>query len=809
MSVGRFVGYLGVCAIVVLCAAGGAGGLLFFRVQESLPARDGTVHLPRLRAPVTVVFDRFAVPIIDAGSREDAFRALGYVTASERLFQMDLMRRKSAGRLAEIFGERALALDRRQRALTLERAAGAAVKALPAEQRRILAAYAGGINAYLQQARVLPPEFWALRYRPEPWRPEDSMLVALGMFQSLNWIEDDERMLTVMERCLPGEVAAFLTPDEDAYSSVLMGKAASRRPAMPVPAEALSRLTADRPAGEASGLVQPPNALPGSNAWAVGAPKTKDGRAILANDMHLGLSVPGTWYRAALRYGGMELTGLTLPGVPLVVVGTSRRIAWGFTNTLSDTVDFVLLEADPDDSGRYLTPDGWKRFEVSREKIRVKSGADVDLTIQRTIWGPVFPESILGRPVALKWSALDPGAINLDLLNMDRVLTLELAMAIMNRAGVPTMNAVMADERGRIGWTLAGKFPKRRGFDGAVSRSWANGQNRWDGFLPPWELPRIADPPEGFLATANQRTVGADYPHILGHNFESGYRAYRIAERLREMRGATEAEMLELQMDTRSEFYEFYRSLALSVLTEDALGTNPFRAEMRDYVNAWNGRADRDSLGLPLLVEFRGALADRIFSAYLWPCRKLDEKFRYRWFNMDTPLKALLAAKDPRTLPLPEKYPNWDALLLSVLDDSAHAVLRRFSVEKLNGLTWGRYNRQEIEHPFSRAMPLLGRFLNLPATEMGGCSHCINVASRRYGVSERLVVSPAHPGEGMLHLPGGQSGHPFSAHYADQFPYWVEGRPLALVSEAASATLRLSPEAPPASGNALRNSSTD
>jgi penicillin amidase len=762
------------------------------RAAMSLPKLDGEARVAGLSAPVEVEFDGYGIPTVAAANRADAFRALGFLHARDRLFQMDLMRRKSAGRLAEIFGDKAVAVDLDQRGLQLQDAAAAIVAALPPGQRAVAAAYAAGVNAHIESAREVPPEFRLLKYKPEPWREEDSILVALGMFQTLGLDQmDSERMLTVMEEKLPAEVAAFLTPDTDEYTQTLVGGSESRRPPRPVPAEALARLL-DENRGTTLGraAVDPDPVSVGSNNWAVSGRKTLDGRAMIADDMHLPLGIPNVWYRARLRYGTADLTGTTLPGVPVVVVGSNGHVAWGFTNVDGDFLDLVRLEVNPANPSQYRTPAGWQNFETRTETVRVKDADPVTVELQRTHWGPVAATPLLGQPVAFRWAALDPAAVNLGLLDMDTANSLETAMAVLNRAGSPPQNVVLADDRGRIGWTYMGAFPRRRGFDGSVSLSFADGRAGWDGYLAPEDLPRVVDPPEGFLATANNRTVGKAYPYPIGHSFSNGYRAFRIRERLAAAEHLTEKDMFALQLDTTSGFYEFYRQLALGALAGDSAAGDPILEEARREIEAWNGRLDPDSRGIGLLVRWRSDLAKAVFSPVLGRCVGADPHFAYQWRQQETPLRELLRQQIPATLP-DRRQPHWPAFLRATLAESSASIKREHEVSRLEELPWGKVNAIRVQHPFSRALPAAGAILDMPELA-GACnSFCLKVLHGVHGASERLAVSPNHPEDGILHMPGGQSGHPFSPHYRDQQDAWTAGMPLPFMPGQAEHRLRL------------------
>ncbi len=284
----------------------------------------------------------------------------------------------------------------------------------------------------------------------------------------------------------------------------------------------------------------------GSNGWAVAGQRTRDGRAILANDMHLELGVPNVWYRAELRYGEREVAGVVLPGVPVVIVGTNRHVAWGLTSLLGDVMDLVRLETLPERPGEYRTPSGWKRFDVAQATIKVRGEPDASVTVRRTIWGlPRRGRSSERRSRSAGRRSI-PRASTWDPRDGFRVRSVDDAVAVMSAAGGPGCNVLLADGDGRVAWTVTGRMPRRRGFDGSVSVSWADGRAGWDGYLAPAALPRIVDPPSGFVVNANHRMPLAEGAPVLAHDYANGYRAYRITERLREARPATEADLFQL-----------------------------------------------------------------------------------------------------------------------------------------------------------------------------------------------------------------------------------------------------------------------
>jgi penicillin amidase len=764
------------------------------RAAQSLPLLDGTYPLEGLSAPSTVEFDVLAIPTINAENREDAYRVLGYLHARDRLFQMDMQRRKTAGRLAEVLGEKALSSDRKQRIYGFAEAVKKAVDQLLPAERSVLLAYAEGINAVISQAREFPPEFRFLHYRPGPWQPEDSLMVAANMFQMLSDSESEERMLTIMQSCLPDAITSFLTPDTDAFTHTLLGGGGSRRPERPVPTDAIARLIQDwRINVQQTAVVQPEGPSLGSNNWAINGTKTEDGRAILADDMHLPLGVPNTWYRAQLRYGDRELTGVTLPGVPLVVVGSNRHIAWGFTNLNGDVQDLVSLEINPNEPNQYLTPQGWQSFTTTTESIPIMGGSTESITLRKTIWGPVLEAPLLGRPVALRWTALDPAAVNLRLIEMDAADTQESALDALNHFGAPPQNVLLADEWGHIAWTLTGLIPQRRGFDGSVSQSWATNDKRWDGYLAPEQLPRVADPPEGFLATANNRTLGMEYPHVIGHNFSNGYRAYRIRERLEKKAHLSERDMHEIQLDTTSDFYTFYKELALSLIAPQRLTGDTRLAEIESAIREWDGQLNPDSQGIALLIHWRTSLARKVFTPILKACQKQDPSFTYQWREMETPLRAILKEGIP-AIAATYEHADWEGFLLATLEQAANELKVRYDIHRLDQLPWQKVNTVVLQHPFSRIEPKAGNFLDMSPVP-GACdSNCIKVLHERNGASERLVIAPNHPENGIFEMPGGQSGHPLSPHYSDQQSAWEKGAEQAFLPSKTEHTLNLKPK---------------
>lgn len=777
--------------------AAGIGGVgLRAWLRASLPQLDGERTLPGLGAPVRVERDALGVPVVRGRSRGDVARATGFLHAQERFFQMDLLRRRAAGELAELVGKAGLALDRETRVLRLRSVARRATAALPPDERDLLEAYTGGVNAGLHALGGRPFEYGVLGVSPRDWAPEDSLLCALAMFLTLQGEQPErESALGLMHDVLPPEVFAFLAPRGTEWDAPLEGEPL---PPPPVPRAAVLDLRRTPPAAPSPaeepptarldplGLAPSENAMVyGSNNWAVAGTHTVHGEAILANDMHLGLAVPNIWYRASLvfpgRGGETRVTGVTLPGVPFVVVGSNGHVAWGFTNTQGDWADLVELEPAPGLRDGYLTPEGPRELDRATETIHVKGGADEMLEIRSTVWGPVVDVDHRGRRRALAWVPLREGGLNAGLFRMEAVKDLDEALALAPEVGIPHQNFVCADAAGRIGWTIMGRIPRRVGFEGRLPSSWADGSHRWDGWRRPEEYPRIVDPPDGRLWTANARVVSGHDLAIEGFGgYDLGARARQIRDDLRALDTVTEMDMLRIQLDDRAIFLSRWRDLLLGVLTPDETARAPLRAEARRLAEGWSGRASVDSVGYRIVRAFRRRVARAALEPLLAPCREADPRFEYlgrrpnrgirQW---EGPLWALVTERPPHLLD--PRFSSWEELLLDSLDGVVEELTQHG--RSLSARTWGERNTVLIQHPLSRALPFLGRWLDMPREALPGDGNMPRVQYPRAGASERLVVSPGREEKGLFHMPCGESGHPLSPHYRDGHEAWARGEP--------------------------------
>jgi penicillin amidase len=671
---------------------------------------------------------------------------------------------------------------------------------LTAAERRVLAAYTEGINAGLEAIAGRPFEYVLLRIDPEPWIEEDSVLVLFAMYFILNdatGVRESARGL--VHDTLPAELAAFLTPPGTEWDAPILGEAFDTPP-IPKFEESTEDLVAasfHMPRAE-----NPETAsMIGSNNWAVAGPRTADGRAILANDMHLPLAVPTTWYRVLAEWPADDgcgpvhrMIGLTLPGTPSVVAGSNTHVAWGFTNSYGDWSDLVIIETDPQNPDRYRAPDGWREMERTVETIVVRDAEPEDFEVMETIWGPIIDHDHLDRPRAIRWIAHDPGGADLELLGLEHVRTVEEAIEVANRSGIPPQNFVCADSGGSIGWTIIGPIPRRIGEPGPIPVSWADGTNAWDGWLEHGEYPQIIDPANGLIWTANARVVGGEMLALIGDGgYDLGARARQIRDDLLAVESPNESAMLGVQLDDRAVFLERWRGLLLELLDEDAVRDHPQREEFRDLVETdWTGRASVDSTAYRLVRAFRTFTLERVYGWLTAACEEADEDFNlYRLPQKEGPLWRLVTER-PEHL-LDPSAESWRGELLAVVDATVDYYGENGG--SLAEQTWGDRNTLAMRHPLSRAVPALSQWLDMPRRPLPGDSKMPRVQSPAFGASQRMAVSPGRESEAYLHTPGGQSGHPLSPHYRAGHDAWVEGVATPLLPGPSEHTLLLAPPA--------------
>jgi penicillin amidase len=781
-------------ALAVLLLLLGAAGYLYRVAHSALPQLDGTISVAGLSAPVTVTRDSHGVPGIEAATLEDLFYAQGYVTAQDRLWQMDVMRRFAAGEMSEILGPALIEHDREQRILGLRAAAQNQAALLSPRDRSYFEAYARGVNAFLDSRRNrLPIEFRLIAYEPKPWKVEDSLLLGARMVQDLN--HGTYKSALVREKVL-----ARLGPELTADLFVN----ASWRDRPPTPSSRriedqerpssnqndddddemdsgadsnIARLPS--PAAPASVFGLRPELIPGSNNWVVSGAHTVTGKPMLSNDMHLGHQMPNLWYEAHLRAADYDVIGVTLPGVPFVIVGHNRRVAWGFTN-VGPTVEDLYIEAF-NDQGAYQVPGGWQQPQHRPEVIHVKGQADITVDVVLTRHGPIITDLIPGetRKIALRWTLYD--SLHNPFFEVNSAQNWNEFLKAFEQLPAPGQNVVYADVDGHIGYHTTGHIPIRTAGDGSLPVSGADDQHEWKGYIPFDKLPSVFDPPAGILATANSRISPDKYPYSISSEWDPPWRTNRIYQVLESGRKFSAADMLSLQTDVYSAFDRFCAERFVYAL-DHVKNLSPRVQQARDLMRDWDGRLTADSAAATIENRAQNELRRLLLEPKLGAAPKQTadkntpappELFSwksYRWFSSSIWLENVLAKQPPRWLP--QDFPNYESLLAAAVDA---AVRDPASPKDLTQWRWGAFAPIDIEHPVLGRLPLIGRWTAPGLHDQSGGGLTIKQVGRAFGPSERYTADLSDFDQSTLNTVTGQSGNLLSPYYMDQWQAWYEG----------------------------------
>ncbi len=759
---GRFRGRWGSIVLVVLAVLGGAAVLVGLRVRRGPPDPAGDVFVEGLDAPVEVLVDSLGVPHVWASSVRDALFAQGYLHARDRLWQMELFRRVAEGRLSEIFGKAALDSDRFLRRLGLRRMAETTVPSLGPEVREALEAYVRGVNAAVEGWRgPLPPEFVLLRFRPGPW----DLPLSLAVEKIMAWDLAEYRIgldLAEARRTLDDRGYALVRPRYPSWGVTILGGAPAGgevagaagvgEPILPGPA----LVAAARPPSLAARFLDAGSVVRASNSWVVGPTRSRSGRPVLANDMHLALEAPTLWYLMGLHAPGLDVVGMTLPGSPGVVAGHSAAVAWAFTNAMVDDSDFFLERRDPRDSTRYLVPGGSEAFRMRLERIRVRGGGEDTVRVLETRHGPVVGEEG-GELLAFRWVAQEPSTTPGAILGMNRARNVEEFLEALEGFSDPHQNVLFADTAGVFGYWLAGRIPRRpRSPPPLLPVPGWTGEFDWDGFLSFQENPHRLNPPEGFLVTANNRQAwDSTTDRINDGHWARPYRAQRIRELLLTRERHDAASLAAIQMDVGSAFVDRFRPRAVEAFRSAGY------PELAEALLRWDGRSTREATAPTLFFSWVEALRTGV-RGILYGTGK----------GGFLPLYAVERVLEGEAPWLPA-----DSLAV----EAARTVAGRGRIPE-----WGRAHRLVLDHPL-RSVPVLGWFMGFGRGPIprAGSPHSPNVAAYsgseppfvvHAGPSQRHVVDLADPdGSGGFVLPGGQSGLPRHRHSWDQLPLWREG----------------------------------
>ncbi len=748
-------------AALVVVAVAAAGGYVFLRA--SLPKTTGEIRVAGLSAPVTITRDANGIPYIRAATQADAWYALGFVHAQDRLFQMEMVRRIGQGRLSELIGRAGLSTDRFMRIIGLEQQAEAGLRSMPPAARDRLEAYATGVNAYLTRGGPLPPEFLILRDRPEPWRPTDTLLWGRLMALQLagNWREELQR--AQLSTKLPPDYIAALWPNRPADAATTLSHLAT-----------LYRgLDLDRTMAALPPPLGPDRA---SNEWALSGQHTVSGRPLLVNDPHLALTAPGPWYLARIEAPGMTLTGATAPGVPAVVLGHNTRIAWGFTTTGADSFDLFIERPDPGDPTRYLTPDGSQPFATRTETIKIRGEPDETITARATRHGPVISDALPGGMpdtiLALSFPAVyRPDTTATALFALDLARNWDEFLAALADWHAPMQNIVYADVDGNIGFAAPALLPRRKSGDGWLPRPGWTGEFDWDGFVPFDQLPHSLNPPSGRIVNANNRIVPNDYPVFITRDWFNSYRAVRINDLL--------------DATPRQDPFSSESMLADSV--------SLFARDVIKRLDPVAARDDASRRALALLKVWDGGMRrDRpeplIFSAWMRALMValLHDGDRY---NLDRLLRyrsAMLIAAFDGTSVFCKDRPGGCA---AVVSDALKAALDTLATQLSGDLAfwrWDALHYARFPNQFLDRIPLIRSLVGFHVP-VDGDFYTINRAGTQFadadapyadvhGAAYRAIYDLSNLDDTRFIIAPGQSGNPLSPHWGDFVDAWAHGR---------------------------------
>jgi penicillin amidase len=751
------------------------------------------------------------MPSISGGDRFDVAYATGFVHAQDRYFQMDLLRRVAAGELAELFGPKALPTDREHRLHRFRARAADAYALLPEADKQLLERYTAGVNEGLHALGTRPFEYGLLAQAPRSWSAHDTLLVIWAMYFDLQGATARRELSRgwLRDNATP-EQLAFLLPQASRWDAPLDADAV---PAAQVPVPAAAPSWWGQPGPRDAALLASFNVSAerldtmesniGSNNWAVAGARSAGGGAIVSDDMHLGIKLPNTWYRALLQVpdsngSTRRIVGVTLPGTPFMVVGSNGHVAWGFTNSYGDFLDLVPAALDAARPGEVRLNGKWETAVLHRETILVKGAPAETMTVRDTSHGPLFETA--GRAYALHWIAHEPALLNVNLRRLEAVDTVDEALAVASTAGLPAQNFVAGDAAGNIGWTIAGPLPRRahgqeqgREPGGAdASYPLADGMAGWHGWLRPAEYPRVVNPAGGQLVTANSRQLAGPGAALLGDGgFDLGARTRQARDALAALGPKTDEKgVYGVMLDDRALFLAPWRERALALLDTAAIEADPKRAAaLQALRSGWTGRASVDSSGY------------RIARAYMWNLYELlygGANMQLREWGGNAALAgkrwpdviARLLDEQPAGW-LPRQHASWRDLQLAALDRAIADLAP--DGKPLGDATWGAFNTARIAHPIANAVPALRKWLSVPADQLAGDTNMPRVAGPDFGQSERFTVSPGQEEKGIFNMPGGQSGHPLSPYFLAGHGDWVQARTTPLLPGPVRHTLAIGP----------------
>ena len=743
----------------------------------AVPSMEGELRLDGLRHTVTVWRDSLGIPHVRAANEHDAWFAQGFVTAQDRLWAMEYDRRRAVGRWAEAAGESVVGQDMQIRRFRLEDAARADYAAAGPRARAMLDAYAAGVNAFIQSDAPLPVEYAITGIDPEPWEPWHGLAIYkvrhifMGVFESKAW-----RARLVKE--LGPERAAGLFPSYPPGQPVIIPTGAEYDGAVDIGLQQMLDAAADlNLIGETDS---------GSNSWVISGSRTATGGPILAGDSHRGLDTPSVYYQNHIACDQFDVIGVSFAGLPgFPHFGHNGHVAWCVTHTAADYQDLYIERFNDADASLYQRDEDWFNAEVRDEVISVRDGQDVHIRTWATHHGPVVGgDPLTGYGLALRYTACDAGDPWTDILiAMLQTRTVPELADAMDGWVDPVNNFVMADSDGNIGYQCRGEIPRRPG-DAPAPLPFAgwDGEHEWQGSIPFDEMPRNINPPEGYIATANNRPVGADYPYYISMDFAPGYRAMRVTHGIKSLANPSANDMGRIHAERVSLPAQTYMA-ALSKLMQPS---DAHSAAALRRLRGWSGSMDPDAVEPTIYSAMRDALIWRLLkhnigerlAALAWePVDRGRGVFLNRFRNLVT---DAIASNDTALLPPGE---TWQSALTGALDEGVRTLIARLG-RNADHWTWAGVHRTRPQHPLSLAMPELGDLLDPPRVSTGGDGDTpwagpyspADFAALGGMSVFRYAYDPLDWERSLWAVPLGSSGHPGSPHYADQAEMWSRVR---------------------------------
>jgi len=743
-------------------------GILIFAnyyIDRSLPVTTGSISLKGLSEDVEVIRDKDGVPHILAQNEKDLYMAQGYVQAQDRLFQMDLSRRQASGRLSEVVGEKAVDRDKFFRTFGLRRAAEVSFAAYPDEAKQLLEWYAGGVNAYMQEATDegrLPIEFTLLGYKPEKWTPIDSLTIGKYMAFDLGGHWQGQAFRYWALENLPKDKAYDLFPSYPEDAPTILSD--------------IGEVQVDMEQSFA-GAVIPPE-FNGSNNWVVSGEKTASGKPLLADDPHLSLGTPSIWYQMHLESPQVNVSGVIFAGIPGIILGHNEQIAWGVTNTGPDVQDLYVEKQNEEDPSLFLYDENWERATIIEEPIKVKDGDTIPYEVTITRHGPVISEfahqNESEKVLSMRWTALDPSLELLAILNINKAKDWDEFEEALKDFHVPTQNFVFASEDGTIAYKANGKIPIRKKGNGLLPVPGWDPDYEWEGFIPFEELPKVINPQSGFIATANNKVVSDEYRYHISHHWAQPYRYMRISEYLEAENDLTLSDMKDLQMDQMN----LHAREMVPILIED-MESGSLTAKEKEAVEllkSWNYKDDKNFAAPLVFHQWMNEISTGLFKKEI--PKDMIKLFVGRQSVVDELIRKAHQGEESQWFVDRGGYKTFiTASFTQAIDELEEAY-----GSSMDEWEWGLYHKVYFEHPLSGASSMLKRFLNDRDPEpVGGSRVTVGAASYNdsgivnHGASWRFVIDTENMNNGYHIVGPGQAGHYKSKWYQNQIDAWKNG----------------------------------